>query len=344
MRLSFSTAFQTALNSTKQLEKSHRLTIEDEDGHFILQEHDIETLTQRSNMLLAVGTYRVNADIFEKLPEARDHLHPIVIVSVGSVHEHSHAKAIAARHASTGTPVSLVAIPLDLRNDGFLTDRYTTKNAIGQQALKGQFPTLVLVDLKKINTCARESNRFGVGETSSLLVSARDSIRNHENEQQTAPEKQLEEQVLQLINRWTPNSITCLRRLHCGLVTKGLFMREAGTNLVGAGPDHLIAYALEQHQIPLAAHGARVLLGALIAGALTNGELLSEKSAAAFARFGTKHEFWRPSDIEQLLSMDWRDLLRSAIASRPNRHTGLNNPEQDDLNRMKEQLGAWLEK
>ncbi len=334
----------SALEKAEVFQRTGTLKLEDEHGAFLLEELDRSILPEPlRNALSVVGVHPLSAEIFGHRPDwAFANLGPHVVVSVGSIREHSEAKATASLSESK-TPVSVVAVPLDLRNDGFLTDRYSNESSpSNRQADQGRYPSLVLIDLQKIQSFSGDTNRFGVGEAVSLLVSARDALSTLGSKRRSAPETELERLLLDLISSWKIGSIESLHNLlHC-LTIKALFMRATGTNLVGAGPDHLLSYALENNGILLEGHGCRVLLGALIAGAITNGALLPIDGAETLARFGDNQLFWHRKDTRGLFDMNWHDLLQSAIHSRPRRITGLNQVSQKQIDHGKELMGEWF--
>jgi hypothetical protein len=107
------------------------------------------------------------------------------------------------------------------------------------------------------------------------------------------------------------------------LLVKGLTMRLCGTNRVGAAGDHLISYVLERRKAGGESHGARVLLGSIIADLLLAGRFLGAGRVGRLIEFGRVQRFWKPAELAAVGELDWLQLASEAMATRSSRPTSL---------------------
>ncbi len=262
------------------------------------------------------------------------------ILSVGGAQEHNVAKEFLLR-AQKGKQSQLVSVPVPLSNDSFGTNR--SSPSFGKAEVPSReslYPSKIIIDFNLLDNVEDKLNIAGIGEVIGLYYSLCDyySIRG------LSPP----EDLISNVERSVYNLITSLKgekaiwlKLHAiNLIEKCLIMRVAKDNQIGAGGDHLIAYALEYHcrtgkdgNCRKLSHGKLVYLGSVAMASLFpewEYRFFSLKNLNLMD-VGMKVGILEHEDLNLLVNMLKNGLIPLALRMRPSRPTSLSILSSDRI-------------
>lgn len=265
----------------------------------------------------------VSGKILTDNPETK----PDYILSIGGAREHNLAKEFLHTHRKNQKTV-LVAVPVPLSNDSFGTNRSSAEyGKVEVSSRESVYPNEIFVDFELLRSLPYSLNAPGIGEVIGQYFSLQDycNVRG-----MPIPNRlliDLERSMTELEVYFRKNNGKYLELLAINLIKKCLIMRAVKDHQIGAGGDHLIAYALEytskqsdEYNPMKLNHGELVYLGSIIMSALFPEWEFGSFSLNTLIDFGRDPGFF-PKALPILKSKLSENLIKSAIQMRSSRPT-----------------------
>lgn len=260
------------------------------------------------------------------------------ILSIGVAREHNVAKEFLLK-ARNRKQLQLVNVPAPLSNDSFGTNRSSPYfGKVEVPSRESLYPSKIIIDYNLIDRVDDKLNIAGIGEVIGLYYSLCDyySIRGL-----SLPEdliNNVERSVYNLITSLKDEKPIWLKLLAINLIEKCLIMRVAKDNQIGAGGDHLIAYALEYHcrngkdrNCRKLSHGKLVYLGSVAMTALFPEWEYGFFSLESLIDFGMKMDILEHRNLNLLVNMLNNGVIPLALQMRPYRLTSLSLLSSDRI-------------
>jgi len=260
------------------------------------------------------------------------------ILSIGGAREHNIAKEFLLKVKKEKRP-QLVTVPVPLSNDSFGTNRSTPYfGKVEVPSRESLYPLKIIIDYNLLDEVEDKLNIVGIGEVVGLYYSLCDfySIKK------SLPPKDLtsnvEKSAYNLITSLKGNKTIWLKLLAINLIEKCLIMRVTKDNQIGAGGDHLIAYALEYHfgrrkdnNCRKLSHGELVYLGSVAMASFFPEWEYGFFSLENLIDFGMEMGILDYRNSNLLVNMLKNGLIPSALQMRPYRLTSLSSLSSDRI-------------
>lgn len=248
------------------------------------------------------------------------------IVSLGGAREHNVAKELLLR-IKKAKKLEFVTIPFPLSNDSFCTNRSSPCfDNIEIPSREATYPSKILVDFNLLESINKKYNLVGLGEIVGLYYSVRDYYSVRKLPQPHGLISKIEKSTQNLVASLENEKRSWLRQLAINLLIKCLLMRLAEDNRIGAGGDHLIAYALKlilenQKSFRNFSHGELVYLGCICMAALFPEWEYNFFSLKNLIHFGKNVGLLKIKSLRLLINALRNGLISLALQMRPNRPT-----------------------
>jgi glycerol dehydrogenase-like iron-containing ADH family enzyme len=260
------------------------------------------------------------------------------LISIGGTNEHNYIKEYCS---SMPNRKKMICVPVPLSNDSFCTNRSSRLcDDVLVESRETTYPTEILIDLSILGKLEKYLNLVGLGEVIGFYYSLRDYSYTNNEQIDRSLINRLEENITDIVDHLHNYGNEWLKRLAQSLILKCLVMRVMENNRIGAGGDHLIAYALESlnsrnnreadTRLP---HGELVFCGSIVMSALLPQWDYKIFSLERLIAFGRENGFLHDRTIGVLLGGLNAQLIQLAISSRPNRKTILMSLSEEDISK-----------
>ncbi len=252
------------------------------------------------------------------------------VLSIGGAQEHNIAKEFLL-NTKSGKQQQLVTAPVPLSNDSFGTNRSSPSfKKVEIPSRESLYPSRILIDFALFEDVDDILHLRGVGEAIGLYYSLWDYYSIRKSSPPESLIDDVEKSISGLIYSIKDKKTIWTRLLALNLIEKCLVMRVAGDNQIGAGGDHLIAYALECYcgngkddNCRKLSHGKLVYLGSVAMAALFPEWKYSFFSLENLIDFGMEMNILEHRDLNLLVDISTNGLIPLALRMRPYRLTSL---------------------
>jgi glycerol dehydrogenase-like iron-containing ADH family enzyme len=257
-----------------------------------------------------------------------------IILSVGGAREHNIAREFLFKK-KCDKQSQLITAPVPLTNDSFGTNRSSPYfGKVEFPSRETFYPSKIIIDLDLLEHTNMQENKNGIGEVIGFYY----SLYDYYTVRRLSPPKNLienvERNISNLITSLKEKKVTWIKLLAINLIEKCLIMRKIKDNQIGAGGDHLIAYALENYykndknfnyRVP--PHGKLVYLGSVIMASLFPEWKYSFFTLEKLIDIGMRVGILKFEDFNLLLNATNKNnkLIKVALQMRPSRPTSLSN-------------------
>ena len=260
------------------------------------------------------------------------------ILSIGGAREHNATKEFLLK-ANKGKQSQLVSVPVPLSNDSFGTNRSSPYfGKVEVPSRESLYPSKIIIDFNLLDNIEDKLNITGIGEVIGLYYSLCDyySIRKLSFPESLISD--IERNAYNLIISLKGEKTIWLKRLAINLIKKCLIMRVANDNQIGAGGDHLIAYALEyqcrndkNRNCRKLSHGKLVYLGSVAMASLFPEWEYRFFFLENLIDVGMKVGILELEDLNLLVNMLRNGLIPLSLQMRPSRLTSLSVLSSDRI-------------
>jgi len=270
------------------------------------------------------------------------------VFSIGAHAEHNLAKERLFPIPIKKRPY-LITIPVPLSNDSFFTNRSSPHLAdIRSASRETIYPSETIVALNILSQLDRKLNAHGIGEWVGLYYSLRDWSTINEVSLSACFIRTIVNNTIDLWNSYHKNEKLWLKRLAINLLLKCLVMRIAGTNDIGSGGDHLLAYALQDKIETNKAlkqrlsHGEYVYLGAILMAALFPEWEYDCYSLNSILQLGIETGILRIKVFNYAINMLSDEMIEHALRTRAKRLTMLSRLSHAQIKNARIKLSTIL--
>jgi len=272
------------------------------------------------------------------------------ILSIGGALEHNFAKELIFTHHKD-KEVHYVAVPVPLSNDSFCTNR--SSHCLGRIEIPTRetlYPSEILIDISLLKNVNQRLNLMGLGEAIGFYY----SLMDYCIVRKMLPPKKImtiiERQVSKLaLHSKRLNKRNWLKKLSMVLLLKCLVMRINRDNQIGAGGDHLLAYAFEHSQkiynkysVKKFTHGEYVFIGSILMASLFPEWQFGFFSLKNLLNFGRTAGLLKNQVISLLVKQPKMALVKLSLQLRPRRPTVLSLLSSKQIENARIKLNEYL--
>lgn len=270
------------------------------------------------------------------------------VFSIGGAFEHNIAKEALSKNGGRTKP-QLVTVPISLSNDSFCTNRSSLCfDRIEVASRETLYPSEIMIDFEILENIDQRLNVLGFGEVVGLYYSVRDYFLVKRLPKVDALITKIEEGTRKLMLSFAVKRHIWLKHLAMNLLAKCLIMRLAKDNQIGAGGDHLIAYALEYiHRNAKRfdyrlSHGESVYLGSLCLAALFPEWEYGFFTLENLVNLGKAFGILNSINLDLLAKTLKNGLIPLATSMRPGRQTVLSILTKNEVKNGWKRLCVYL--